>query len=165
MQYLNKKLQNIPYVVHHLTDEISSDKSPFELLNEAPWFVRLLSCGQYCVYKKTIYVPMFHLELVKSLNFDDRTLATAKLLPLIMMLHDYESVSLFTMMQLLYSLKYQLHYFLYQFLFLKAAENRFYETVTTGFLTTRKHWFKKLSPDVVEEYLKTILITNPTKYP
>lgn len=160
MSHLNKKIQTVPYVINHINTTITSEQSPFEMITEAPWFVRLISKGQYCVYKETVYVPSFHLELVKSAHEEDRTLATSKVLPCIMLLHDFKSVSLFRMIKFLYTLKYQLHYFLYEFLFLKAADSRFYELVTMGFLTSRKQYLTKVPPEIIEAQLREILETN-----
>lgn len=164
MLKLNKKLQTVPYVVKHLLEITKEDKAPFAMLFEAPWYIRLLSKGQYCVYKDVIYVPNFHLELVKSPYEEDRTLATSKLLPCVMLLHDYNNISLFRMLCLLYNLNYQLHYFLYEFLFLKASNSKFYTTITMGFLASRKSWFKKLKPIDVERLLRNILEENPKNY-
>ena len=157
MKYINQKIQTIPYVVDYIKQTTEPDKSPFELLSQAPWYIRLISRGNYCVYKDVIYVPSFHLELIKSEYIEDRTLATAKLLPSLMLLHDYKNISLLKMLQGLYSLKYQLHYFLYEFLFLKATQNKFYELVVMGFLTSRYNGIFKLKPEIVEKHLRTIL--------
>lgn len=163
MKYLNKKLYDLPYVIGIVKDYTKEDSSPFEMMSQAPLLVRLFSRGQYCTYKKVIYVPTFHLELSSSKCEEDRSLATAKILPSIMLLHDYKNVSFFRMLCFLYSLKYQLHYFLYEFLFLKATKHTFYATITMGFMSSRKRLGKKLYPDKVEEYLRTILVTNSTK--
>ena len=160
MKFVKKQVQSIPYVINYLTSSLEKETYSFEILNEAPWYVRLLSLGRYCAYKKTIYVPIFHLQLVKSEHQDDRNLATAQILPWLMLLHDHESVSLFKLMQSLYSLKYQLHYFLYTFLFLKAIESRFYEMITTGFIVSRRKGLKRVSPQLIETYLTSILDTN-----
>ena len=54
MRQLNKKIQTIPYVVKHLLKITKEGESPFEMLFTAPWYVRLLAQGQYCVYKNTV---------------------------------------------------------------------------------------------------------------
>ena len=113
MRYLSKKLYDLPYVVSVVKDITKEGNSHFEMLSQAPWFVRLLSKGQYCAYGKIIYVPSFHLELSMSKCDDDRSLATAKILPCVMLLHDYKNISFVTFLSFLYLLKYQLHYFLY----------------------------------------------------
>ena len=162
MKLLNHKLQTLQYALDHVAKTIDSNNSPFEMISQAPWFIRLLSRGQYCVYKNTIYVPMFHLELVRSQHEADRTLATSKVLPCIMLLHDNKTVSFVTFMQYLYNINYQLHYFLYEFLFLKATESRFIQTVFMGFLITRRKWFRKASPEMVQQQLCVILENNKT---
>ena len=160
MRYLSKKLYDLPYVVSVVKDITKEGNSPFEMLSQAPWFVRLLSKGQYCAYGKIIYVPSFHLELSMSKCDDDRSLATAKILPCVMLLHDYKNISFVTFLSFLYLLKYQLHYFLYEFLFLKATKHVFYATITLGFMSSRKHYGKALHTDTVEEYLRHILMSN-----
>ncbi len=164
MRLINKKLQTIPYVVSHLLEITKENNSPFELLSQAPWYIRLLSRGQYCMYKNTVYVPSFHLELVKSPHEEDRTLATAKLLPCVMFLHDTGSVSLFKMLNFLYNLNYQLHYFLYEFLFLKAADSKFYSVIVMGFIASRRQFFKRISPEIIEKSLRNILTENSKTY-
>lgn len=160
MRFLNKQLYALPYVIDVVKASTKEDTSPFEMLSQAPWFVRLASRGQYCVYKNTVYVPSFHLELAMSKCDEDRALSTAKALLCLMLLHDYKNVSFFRMLSFLYSLKYQLHYFLYEFLFLKATKHVFYATITMGFMSSRKLFMKKLSTDTVEEYLRAILVSN-----
>ena len=163
MRYLNQKLYDLSYTISIIKTITKDENSPFEMMSQAPFLVKLLSKGQYCVYKKSIYVPEFHLELSMSKCDDDRELATAKLLPCIMLLHDYKEVSFFRMLRFLYTLKYQLHYFLYEFLFLKATKHVFYATIAMGFMSSRRYFGKRLHPDIVEEYLRTILIANSTK--
>ena len=157
MRYINKKIQTIPYVLNYIKETIHDEVSPFEMISNAPWYIRFIAKGGYCVYKDTIYVPTFHLELVQSPHEEDRTLGTAKMLPGVMFLHDYKHVSLFKAIQFMYSLSYQTHYFLYEFLILKAASSRFEELVTIGFLTSRTDWFKPVQSKEVEQHLSNIL--------
>jgi hypothetical protein len=165
MRVLARKLQTIPYVIAHINKSINGEASPFELLSQAPLWLRLVSRGRYCAYRNVIYVPSFHLELVSSKYEADRTLATAKLLPWVMLLHDVESVSLLTALKSLFYLPYQLHYFLYEFLFLKATNHKFFEVISMGFMTTRSKWFgmKKLSYEDVELHMRVILDLNKPK--
>ena len=162
MKYLQNKVHHMTYVLEHTKEITKEGQSPFEMLSQAPWYVRLAAQGQYCVYKDVIYVPSFHLELTMSQNETDRNLATAKLLPCIMFLHDNKHVSFWLMLKFLYALKYQLHYFLYEFLFLKATKSIFYATITMGFMISRKRMFKVLTPDEVEEHLRNILHNSKT---
>lgn len=160
MRLVSKKLQTVDYVAEYVHANINGDNSPLEMLSQAPWYIRLLSHGDYCVYKDKIYLPDFHFQLAKSAHKEDRTLATAKLLPVIMFLHDYKSVSLFKMLQYLYSLKYQLHYFLYTFLFLKATKSQFEDIIGMGFIVSRRHWFIRMAPDNISKELDKILAAN-----
>ena len=150
----------MPDVLEYITSISKDTESPFEMLSQAPWYVRLLSGGNYCAYKKSIYVPDFHLSLVSSSHIEDRTLATSKLLPVAMLLHDYQYVSLYRMLMFLYNVNYQMHYFLYGFLFLKATESQFFELVTMGFMASRKFLFRKIPIEVIELRLRNILENN-----
>lgn len=155
------KLQPISYVINHVSTSVNGDNSPFEMLSEAPIWLRLLARGGYCAYGNTIYVPSFHLELVSSQYDADKTLATAKLLPWIMLLHDEKSVSFRALCKALFSLDYQLHYFLYEFLFLKATKHRFFDVISLGFMTTRRTWYKKkLTYEDCESRMQAILDAN-----
>lgn len=165
MTLLPYKIQTVSYVIAHVSKTINGEQSPFEMLSEAPAWLRLLSMGRYCAYKGVVYVPSFHLELVASEHETDKTLATAKLLPWIMLLHDKGNVSAITAIKSLYSLKYQLHYFLYEFLFLKATSHKFFEVISVGFMTTRTKWFgmKKLPYEEVLSRMEAILINSKPK--
>ena len=160
MKVLTTKLQTISYVVSYLNKTLSNESISFELLSEAPLWLRFLSKGQYCGYKNTIYVPKFHLELVKSEHDTDKTIATGKILPWLMLYHDTKTISILSTLRLLFITRYQIHYTLYEILFLKATKNKFYEVIALGFITSRKGIFGKLSYDTVEKYISNILETN-----
>lgn len=164
MRLLSYKLQTMPYVINHISKTIHGEQSPFEMISEAPLWLRLLSRGRYCAYGNTIYVPAFHLELVSSKYDADRTLATAKLLPWVMLLHDAPNgrVPFLLTLASLFSTSYQTHYFLYEFLFLKATKHKFYDVISIGFMTTRRTWFgmKKLAYESVEAHMQAILEKN-----
>lgn len=162
MNILPYKLQKLSYVVEHT--KTVQKVSPFEMISEAPLWLRLLSRGRYCAYKNNIYVPSFHLELVSSKHDADRTLATAKLLPWLMLLHDAPNnkVCFILAIASLLSVKYQMHYFLYEFLFLKATKHPFYDVVSIGFMTTRRKWFglKSVSFEEVEAFMQATFDAN-----
>ena len=88
MKLLFNKLQCISYVLTYLNTILTEESISFELISEAPKWLRLISRGNYCAYKNIIYVPSVHLELVSSPSDIDKTVATAKLLPWVMALHD-----------------------------------------------------------------------------
>lgn len=161
MRILPYKLQTMSYVINHVSKTIHGDESPFEMISEAPLWLRLLSRGRYCAYGSTIYVPAFHLELVSSQYDADRTLATAKLLPWVMLLHDAPGGKIPFLLTLtsLFSVSYQIHYFLYEFLFLKATNHKFYDVISVGFMTTRRSWLgiKKLAYESVQSHMQAIL--------
>ena len=163
MRVISHKLQSIPYVITYLNKLISDETISFELLSEAPLWLKLLSRGQYCGYKNVIYVPKVHLELVSSEYDTDKTLATAKMLPWIMCFHDGKNrISVSQLLKLLFFVRYQIHYTLYELLFLKATNNKFYQPITLGFMITRRHFwsFKKLAYDKVEAFTSAILEHN-----
>lgn len=163
MKLLNNKLQCISYVLKYLNTVLTNETISFELISEAPKWLRLISRGNYCAYKNTVYVPNFHLELVSSPSDVDRTLATSKLLPWVMLLHDNNTnISKLKALQGLLSLSYQIHYGMYEFLFLKATNNEFYELVTVGFMTSRKMFsiFKTLPYKAIELWMSAILEKN-----
>ena len=159
MRLLPYKIKPLPYVLEHIKETIHDEVSPFEMISEAPAWLRLLSRGRYCAYKDVIYVPSFHLELVSSKFDEDRTLATAKLVPWVMLLHDVKKLSVFGAIKALVSLKYQVHYFIYEFLFLKATNHKFFDTISLGFMTTRKKWYSKkhLAISEIESYMQLVL--------
>ena len=163
MKLLFNKLQCISYVLTYLNTILTEESISFELISEAPKWLRLISRGNYCAYKNIIYVPSVHLELVSSPSDIDKTVATAKLLPWVMALHDNNiNISKWKALQLLFSLPYQIHYNLYQFLFLKATNNQFYELITVGFMTTCRHFiiFKKIPYKQIEDWISAILEKN-----
>lgn len=162
MNILPHKLHKLSYVVEHT--KTVQEASPFEMISEAPLWLRLLSRGRYCAYKNNIYVPAFHLELVSSKHDADRTLATAKLLPWLMLLHDApgNKVGLWLSIMSLVSVRYQIHYFLYEFLFLKATKHPFYDVISVGFMTTRATWFglMHVSFERVEAFMQATFEAN-----
>lgn len=160
MDSLPFEIQPLAYVLKHVSISINEDHSPFEMISSAPWWLRLLSRGSYCVYKQVIYVPSFHLELVSSEHNQDRTLATAKLLPLIMFLHDKKSASLSDSLNMLFSAAYQTHYFAYEFMFLKYSQHKFTDLISVGFMTTRRKWFGLIPCPYEEVYNKLTLLMS-----
>lgn len=161
MKLLTHKLQTVPYTVSYLNSLVNKETISFEMLSEAPLWLRLLSRGGYCGYKKSIYVPNVHLEMIKSEHDTDKTLATAKLLPWVMCFHDNkENISFSQTFKLLFSTRHQIHYTLYELLFLKATSNKFYELITVGFMTSRRKGLKKMPYDAVQEHMALILSSN-----
>ena len=162
MKLIDKKFQTVSYTLAYLTDVLAKTSISFELLSEAPLWLRLLSRGQYCAYNKTIYVPTTHLELVASEHDTDKTVATGKTLPWVMLIHDNQRISFIKLLQMLYSISYQTHYTLYEILFLKATHNKFYELISLGFMTSRKSIFsfKAMPYTKIQDHLATILTNN-----
>ncbi len=163
MRLLEHKLQTVPTVVTYLNNLVTKEAISFEMISEAPLWLRLISRGQYCGYKKSIYVPPFHLEMIASKHDTDKTLATAKMLPWVMCFHDSnENISAWKAFKMLFSVRHQIHYTLYELLFLKATNNKFYELVTVGFMTTRKSlWsIRKMPYEKVEHFVTSILEAN-----
>lgn len=162
MKLLKNKLQTISYVLKYLDTVLTNESVSFELLSEAPKWLRVVSRGNYCAYRNVIYVPSFHLELVSSESDIERTLATSKLLPFIMLLHDNnENISKLKALQSLLSLSYRIHYGMYEFLFLKATDNKFYELVTVGFMTSRKLFnVFKVPYKTIETWMSAVLDKN-----
>ena len=162
MKLLSNKLQHISYVLKYLNTVLTDESVSFELISEAPKWLRIISRGNYCAYKNIVYVPSFHLELVSSESDVERTLATSKVLPWIMLLHDNNgTVSKWKTLQGLLSLSYQIHYGMYEFLFLKATNNKFYELVTVGFMTSRKIFnMFKIPYKAIEIQMAAILEKN-----
>lgn len=160
MKLINKKLYALEYVLNHTSSVVTgevSDSLDFKVISDAPWFVRLLSRGAYCAYGTTVYVPSMHLELMKSKHDEDRGLATAKVLPYIMAIHDNDSISVTKFLSLMFNTRYQAHYFVYEFLFLKMVNHQFKEVILTGFLTSRRNilGFKRTF-ESVEKYIQDI---------
>jgi hypothetical protein len=160
MKLINKKLYALEYALKYTSNTVTGEAEDildFKMLSEAPWFIRLLSRGNYCAYGTTIYVPSLHLELIKSKHDEDRGLATAKILPYVMAIHDNDSISFTKFLELMFSTRYQAHYFIYEFLFLKMVNHQFKEVILTGFLTSRRNilGFKRTF-ESVEAYIQAI---------
>lgn len=154
---LKKKLINIADAVQHLRSVIDTQEVTFALISDAPAWLRLLSRGTYCAYGTTVYAPEFHLSLVSSKSDVDRTLATAKILPHVMLIKDFKTVSALTFLKSRFLNSYIFHYFLYEFLFLKVTEHKMIDTITIGFIVSRRNWYgKKLSFDEVQNELVKI---------
>lgn len=162
MRLLNHKLYPINFALNIAKEVSNNTDITFASILDAPKIIKLLSFGRYCAYKNVIYVPTFHFSLVSSKHDEDRTIATAKLLPWIMLLHDVKRVSFFTFLKSLYSLKYQIHYFLYEFGFLLALNHKFLETIAVGFMTTRYNLLTchRLTYDEVLAHMTEILRKN-----
>ena len=160
MRLINKKLYALEYALNYTSTTVTGEATDildFKMLSEAPWFIRLLSRGSYCAFGTTVYVPSMHLELMKSKHDEDKGLATAKVLPYIMAIHDNTSISFSKFLALMFNTRYQAHYFIYEFLFLKLMDHRFKETIFTGFLTSRRNIFGfKRSFEEVEDYIQSI---------
>lgn len=137
---------------------IENKEVNFVFLEDAPKLVKLLSSGEYCAYKNTVYVPSIHLNLSTSSNESDRTVATAKLLPWIMAIKDGRTNSLYQMTKLIKNYKLRSFYFMYEYLFLVASESPYADVVFGGFVSTRKNWFGRRYPtDDIINYLKSLL--------
>ena len=157
MQILDKRLYPLEYALNFVKSTVDQpDGYDFKILADAPMWIRLLSRGTYCAYGTTIYVPSMHLELMKSDHVEDRSLATSKVLPLIMLLHDHDKVNLALFLKMLLNVRYQAHYFIYEFLFLKFVEHKFKDVVSAGFITTRHSLYlrRKLTWEAVESLIQ-----------
>ena len=164
MRLLNKQLHTLSSAIDILKDSVKNKTIEFALISDAPFYIRLFSRGEYCAYKNVIYTPELHLSLVCSKHEEDRSLSTAKLLPFIMLINDYKSISFFRFLCFKYSNKYKLHYFLYEFFFLKFISHPLYEPISIGFMTSRRSWIgKKLSYEFVENRLNSILTQQSYK--
>lgn len=161
MRLLNKKLHHLSTVLKYASS-FPGEGYDIMLLSDAPFFVKLLSRGTYCAYNTTVYVPStIHLELVQSKHEEDRTLATAKLLPFIMLFYDNTKVSFWLFLAMVFTTRYQVHYFIYEFLFLKYTEHPFKEIILVGFLTSRRNLLGfKLCFDTVQARIKSIFDAN-----
>lgn len=162
MKLLNKKLYSLDYVIRYISSTVGKpDGYEIRFISDAPLLIRFLSRGGYCTYNKTIYVPSMHLQLMGSKHDEDKNLATAKLIPSIMLLHDNDSISFSVFLKMLFLPRYQIHYFIYEFLFLKYTEHEFTKLILDGFLTSRHTWYGKDIPfDTVEETIRAILTTK-----
>lgn len=160
MKLLPNKLHSLSYVIDYVRTSLNEDNGyEIQLLSEAPLLVRLLSRGTYCAFGRTVYVPNLHLELVKSKHEEDNNLATSKLLPFIMLIHDNKSIGISLFLHMLFNVRYQAHYFIYEFLLLKYIEHPFKEVIFVGFLTSRG-WPKHYSFEKIEAYIQAIFASN-----
>lgn len=151
-------LQPLKVALDFLIAITKPDASEYSIavIKDAPKWLKLLAGNNYCVYGKTIYVPLDHLDLVASANELDKSIATGKLLPLLMILHDYKVVNLKTLWKFLHNSDFQIHYFMYEFFFFKAYQHPLFETISLGFMSTRKG----LTLEEVQDKMQELLISH-----
>jgi len=129
-------------------------------ISEAPWWIRLLSKRSYFLYNDIIYVPDDHMTLSKSKSLVDNTLATAKLLPWIMMRYNKQDSLLDVMITKLTD-RY-IYYFAYEYMFLLYSENPLTKVVLNGFLLSRTDYMGRVIPPSDTLLKLTILLENGT---
>jgi hypothetical protein len=155
---MGNKLLPLDKCIEIVNAAIENKEINFVFLEDAPKLVKLLSSGEYCAYKNTVYVPSIHLKLSTSANESDRAVATAKLLPWIMAIKDGKTSSLYQMRKLLTDYKLRSFYFMYEYVFLVASENPYADTIFGGFVCSRKGWLGKRYPtEQIIDYLQTLL--------
>lgn len=161
------KIYSLQEVLTITNQLIEKEAVSFDSVSSAPKWLRLLSRGGYCIYKSTIYVPDIHYALVSSESQHDRNLATAKLLPYIMLLWSNASlrVSFLNCLAYFFSYKKQSKYFIYEFFYLKGCDHPHTTLISASFLNTRKIFGKLISSTKVEDYMLSLLRSkNPTPH-
>lgn len=158
-------------------DEISSDvtaclndsKVDFKTFKDAPWLIQKFSSifsESYVAYKNTIYVPEGHVAMAVSKNFQDRIIATSKLLPWVYAIKNGSVSSVYNFLYTMFSVKVRGYYFLFEYAMLKSHEiEELPELITTGFISSRRTCLGfKRDPDYVLASLRETLnskISNP----
>ena len=155
----NNNLVTIPECVKYVDDVVTSQAVKFAFLSDAPFLVKVISNNGYCACKDTVYVPQDHFTLASSKNTQDRTVATAKLLPWIMALKDGHLTSVWNTWKFLRNYRLLAKYFIYEYAFLKTSESPYSELILAGFVSTRKTFFgRRLPPETVLQHIKTFLV-------
>ena len=156
---MGSSLVAIPECVNYVNTVVDSGKVKFCFLEDAPFLIKAISNGSYCACGDTVYVPLEHFQLVTSKNENDRTVATAKLLPWIMALKDGKLSSIWKTWLFLKSYEKLATYFLYEYGFLKFAKSPYCEAILGGFITTRKTFFgKRVPPDTVVTFINNLIV-------
>ena len=163
MKLLKNKITTLGKAIEYVTLGLRDEKYSINLLSDAPFWLRLLSRGQYCSYRNTVYAPSFHLELVSAKSDETRSIATAKLLPHIMMIRDCNgNVSKLSSLLHLFNIRYQIHYFIYELMMLRSIKHPLEEPISLGFITSRKRFGIRLNERIVYKFINATL-ANPER--
>ena len=155
---MESKLVAIPDCVTYVDAVVANGTIKFVFLDDAPFWIKVISNGSYCACGDTVYVPIEHFKLVTSKNDSDRTVATAKLLPWVMALKDGYLTSVWKTWLFLNNYKLVARYFLYEYRFLKYASNPYADVIFGGFAMSRKTFFgRRIPPEDIVTYLNTFL--------
>lgn len=156
---LQFQLKDLGYVTSYIKEAVAKEWISIASLSDAPLWLRIMSRGDYCAYKNTVYVPSHHYSLVSSKSVTDRNLSTAKLCKWFMAIHDYKNISFPILTKLLYNNKYTIHYFLYEFFFLSGSEHPYKDLITLGFLSSRRTWYgRRINFEVILSYANELML-------
>ena len=155
---MESKLVAIPDCVTYVDAVVANGTIKFVFLDDAPFWIKVISNGSYCACGDTVYVPIDHLKLASSIREKDRTIATAKLLPWVMALRDGHLTSVWKTWMFLKNYKLTSQYFIYEYGFLRLHSNSFSELILTGFIASRRSFFgRKIKPEYVIDHMKQFL--------
>lgn len=161
------KIKDLPKIelngIGSEVDQLLKDSQiQFRSLHEAPgplrWFSKIYN-EPYLAYKNIIYVPEGHVEAAQSKEFNQRIIATSKLLPWIFAIKNGSVSSWYTFLSTMCS-QIRNYYFLYEFALIKSHElpQDTSDLIAVGFISTRKNLFGiKRNPEKVLYNLKALL--------
>jgi hypothetical protein len=148
------KLIPLPEVLVYVKHTVGHGLIQLHSLHDAPHWLQLLARGSYIAHGNIVYVPDTHFGLVSSPYEADRDLATAKLLPYFMKIHDKQTTTKLKTTVVTISLAFQIFYFLYEYFYLEYCSHPKKDLIVGGFSISRRKWLFFKAPD--EEILQKL---------
>ena len=160
-QMLKNKIIPLQEAISHVDSLISNESVELVTVSSAPLWLKLLYGNNYFAYGHRVYVPLDHLRLVGSDRNELRTVATSNLLPVLLMLKDYGYISIWLALSYRLGWRLRTHYFIYKYLFLRASDSPYLDSIYGGFLITTKVLLcKRIVPEAVSDYLNQTLAAS-----